>query len=45
MAAYGTGYPMNDLKNNNIILIGGGCGVAPLRGILEYIESNRSDAI
>src|SRR3989338_4140938 len=27
---YGKGYPMNNLKGNTLIIIGGGCGVAPL---------------
>ncbi|PIN69982.1 anaerobic sulfite reductase subunit B [Candidatus Woesearchaeota archaeon CG11_big_fil_rev_8_21_14_0_20_43_8] len=40
---YGKGYPMKDLKGNNVIIIGGGCGVAPLRGIIDYIEQNRAD--
>jgi len=40
---YGKGYPMNDLKGNSIIFIGGGCGVAPLKGAIEYVEKNRND--
>jgi NAD(P)H-flavin reductase len=40
---YGTEYPMKELKGNNLIVIGGGCGVAPLKGIVEYVEKNRSD--
>jgi len=40
---YGNGYPMIDLKGNNILLIGGGCGVAPLKGIINYIEQYRKD--
>lgn len=39
---YGRGYPMKFLVGNNIVLIGGGCGVAPLRGVIEYIAKNRS---
>src|SRR3989344_3482705 len=38
---YGHGYPMKVLKGNNILMIGGGCGVAPLKGIIEYVEHNR----
>ncbi len=38
---YGTGYPMNSLEGNNIIMIGGGCGVAPLKGVIDYLSSNR----
>jgi len=40
---YGNGYPMDKYKGKNLILIGGGCGVAPLRGILEYVDAHRMD--
>jgi anaerobic sulfite reductase subunit B len=40
---YGKGYPMHNFKGNSIIIIGGGCGFAPLKGIVEYIEKNRDD--
>lgn len=40
---YGKGYPMDKLKGNDLIVIGGGCGLAPLRGVIEYIEANRKD--
>ena len=40
---YGHGYPMEHLKGNSIVILGGGCGVAPLRGIIEYIEQHRAD--
>lgn len=39
---YGRGYPMKSLAGNNIVMVGGGCGVAPLRGVVEYIAKNRS---
>ena len=32
---------MEILKGNNIVLIGGGCGVAPLKGVIDYIENHR----
>ncbi len=38
---YGRGYPMSDFHGKDVILIGGGCGVAPLRGIIEYLEVHR----
>ena len=38
---YGKGYPMKELKGQDIIMIGGGCGVAPLRSVVEYIDSHR----
>ena len=40
---YGKGYPMDNLKGNNIIFIGGGCGVAPLKGAIEYVERKRKE--
>jgi anaerobic sulfite reductase subunit B len=40
---YGKAYPMEDLKGNNAIVIGGGSGVAPLKGVVEYIEKKRKD--
>lgn len=40
---YGKGYPMDLLKGNNLVIVGGGCGVAPLKGIIEYVESRRHD--
>ena len=40
---YGKGYPMEALKGNNIMIIGGGCGVAPLKGVINYIQHNRND--
>src|SRR3989344_4813350 len=40
---YGKGYPMEKLKDNNLIIIGGGCGVAPLKGIIDYVENHRKD--
>lgn len=40
---YGHGYPMADLNGNNLVIIGGGCGVAPLKGIIDYVENHRAD--
>lgn len=40
---YGRGYPMQEAKGKNLILAGGGCGVASLKGVADYIRSNRSD--
>jgi anaerobic sulfite reductase subunit B len=40
---YGKGYPVKELKGNNLIMIGGGCGIAPLKGIIEYVERHRAD--
>ncbi|KYK25072.1 hypothetical protein AYK26_02655 [Euryarchaeota archaeon SM23-78] len=40
---YGTSYPMEQLKGNSLVIIGGGTGVAPLRGVLKYLEKHRAD--
>lgn len=40
---YGSGYPMDKLIGNNLIIIGGGCGVAPLKGIIDYVENHRDE--
>lgn len=40
---YGRGYPMEELRGNSLIIIGGGCGVAPLKGVIDYIENHRND--
>ncbi|NTV22750.1 MAG: anaerobic sulfite reductase subunit AsrB [Nanoarchaeota archaeon] len=40
---YGRGYQMSKLKGKGIVFIGGGCGVAPLKGAIEYVEKNRKD--
>ena len=38
---YGNGYKMDDYFGKDLILVGGGCGVAPLRGVVEYVLQNR----
>lgn len=38
---YGRGYHMDNFYGDNIIIIGGGCGAAPVRGIIEFIQENR----
>ncbi len=40
---YGKGYPMHYFKGDSIVMVGGGCGVAPLRGAIEYVERHRED--
>jgi len=39
---YGRGYPMEKLHGKSIVLVGGGSGVAPLKGILSYIDKNKN---
>lgn len=40
---YGHGYPMHYFVDNKLLFIGGGCGVAPLKGIIEYVQHHRKD--
>lgn len=38
---YGKGYPMQEFHGKNLLFIGGGTGVAPLRGAIKYAEQNK----
>jgi len=40
---YGNGFPMDESWRQNLILVGGGCGVAPLRGVMQHILRHRAD--
>ncbi len=40
---YGTHYPMNNFHDKSLVIIGGGTGVAPLRGVLKYVEKHRAE--
>lgn len=40
---YGNGFPIEDMKGNNLLLIAGGLGMAPLRSLLWYALDNRSE--
>lgn len=39
---YGFGWPMEEMKGKDVLLIAGGIGLAPLRGVLKSIQKNRS---
>ncbi len=39
---YGNGFPLEKLKGNNLLLVAGGLGMAPLRSLLRYTLDNRS---
>jgi anaerobic sulfite reductase subunit B len=38
---YGKGYPVKDFEGKDVIIIGGGTGVAPLRGVIDYMSNNK----
>lgn len=40
---YGNGYPMKEAEGRNLVLVGGGCGVASVKGVLDYVTKNRGD--
>ena len=39
---YGNGFPIEKLEGNNLLLVAGGLGVAPLRSLLWYALDNRA---
>lgn len=40
---YGHGFPVNEWHGENILLLAGGLGIAPLRSLLYYILQHRAD--
>ncbi|NLI93575.1 MAG: hypothetical protein GX434_15715 [Peptococcaceae bacterium] len=40
---YGHGWPMEKMKGRNILLIAGGIGLAPLRGVVESVKNHREE--
>lgn len=40
---YGNGFPLDDLKAKNILFVGGGIGLAPLRPLINYCLDHRAD--
>jgi len=38
---YGNGWPLRDVEGRDIVIIGGGIGMAPLRPVIKYIERYR----
>lgn len=38
---YGNGFPMEEYEGSDLLLVAGGLGVAPLRGVLQYVLNNR----
>lgn len=36
---YGRGYPVDEFKRKEILILGGGCGLAPIRSLLFTLES------
>lgn len=40
---FGNGFPMNDLKGKDILIIAGGIGLFPLRSLIDYILDKRDE--
>jgi len=40
---FGNGYPMDEFKYKNIVLVAGGVGFPPVKSIIEYAISRRND--
>ncbi len=40
---YGRGWPLEDARGKNILVVAGGIGLAPLRGFLLQVWKNRND--
>jgi sulfhydrogenase subunit gamma (sulfur reductase) len=40
---YGKGFPMRILEGNDLLIIAGGLGIAPLRSLITYVLDNRRD--
>jgi sulfhydrogenase subunit gamma (sulfur reductase) len=40
---YGRGFPVEFYKGKDLCLVAGGCGVAPIRGLWQYLLDHRQD--
>ncbi len=40
---YGNFYPIDQVKGSDVVFIGGGCGLAPLRSFINFIFEKRVD--
>lgn len=40
---YGNGWPIEDFKGKNVVIVAGGTGVSPVKGLIEYIDSHPDD--
>lgn len=40
---FGTCFPTDELFEKDLLLIAGGCGLAPLRSLIQYVEDCRKD--
>ncbi|MFH1722942.1 MAG: FAD/NAD(P)-binding protein [Candidatus Altiarchaeota archaeon] len=40
---YGHGWPINEMKDKDVLLVAGGTGLVPVRSVIEYIEQHRKN--
>jgi NAD(P)H-flavin reductase len=40
---YGNYFPLEQMRGRNLLFVGGGIGMAPLRGIIDYTLDNQAD--
>jgi len=40
---YGNWFPIEEIKGKNLLFVGGGIGLAPLRSLIQYCIDNRND--
>ncbi|MEW6054269.1 MAG: FAD/NAD(P)-binding protein [Nitrospirota bacterium] len=40
---YGQGFPIQILEGNDLLIVAGGLGIAPLRSLIKYVIDNRRD--
>ncbi|MCW2278651.1 FAD/NAD(P)-binding protein [Heliophilum fasciatum] len=40
---YGNGFPMTEMQGKNVLFIGGGIGLAPVRSVVRYCVDHRAD--
>ncbi len=42
---YGNGFDLDNYKGKEIVIIGGGTGVSPMRGVIQHFAKNPQDAV
>lgn len=41
--AFGTCFDVEAMKGKDLLLVSGGCGLAPMRALIQYLEDHRAD--
>lgn len=40
---FGNGFPMDELKDHDLLIVAGGIGLVPLRSVIQYVAANRDE--